>query len=77
MHPHLQWMRTMHPPPLDGVVELDCGQRVDRSIDCKIIEETLSLYPLREAALAFIGELKSCSPEPQRFTRTFEFRTEP
>jgi hypothetical protein len=62
-------------PELNGQVVLDCMQQADASIRCAILQETASPYQLGQAALASAAELRTCSPEPQRFYRRFDFYT--
>ncbi len=70
----LQWP-SLHPPELNGQVVLVCTQQADASICCAILEETESPYQLGQAALASTAELRTCSTEPQRFYRRFDFYT--
>jgi hypothetical protein len=59
--------RTIYRPIGDGRVVLDCEQGADRRLTCAIAEEPSSPYDLGAVALAFAGELETCSAEPVRF----------
>lgn len=59
--------RTVSRPVGPLSVVLQCEQRPDRGIDCVVIEESESPYPLAETALAYASVLETCSGEPARF----------
>ena len=73
MHPYLQW-RTADPPPVSGMVLLDCLVQSDQHLRCTTPHYTASPYDLSAAAIAFASELEVCPGTPRRLVFPLTFR---
>jgi hypothetical protein len=75
MHPFLVW-QTAEPPPVSGMVLLDCLVQADQHLRCTTPHHTASPYDLSAAAIAFASELEVCPGTPRHLVFPLTFREE-
>ena len=73
MDPFLHW-QTAAPPPVEGIVLLDCLVQADQHLHCTTPHQTQSPYDLSAAAMAFASELEVCPGTPRHLVFPLRFR---
>jgi hypothetical protein len=73
MDPFLHW-QTAAPPPVSGIVLLDCLVQADQHLRCTAPHHTESPYDLSAAAMAFASELEVCPGTPRHLVFPLRFR---
>lgn len=75
MDSFLHW-QTAAPPPVEGIVLLDCLVQGDQHLRCTTPHQTESPYDLSAAAIAFASELEVCPGTPRHLMFPLRFREE-